>query len=254
MELGLKGKCAVVTGGNTGLGAGICDVLAEEGMNIVINYLLLPEDAEKLADDLKKKYGVKCLPFKADVTKADEIDALYEAIEEKFGHADLLVNNAGIWPTTEVTEMDDDEWRKVIDINLTGPFIFSKRAINHYIKHDVKGHIVCVSSKSGFAVTSPGHAHYATAKGGINLMVKSLAREVSKKGIIVNGIAPGMVRTPLNEDKLSQEKWIKYYEERIPVGRISSAREVAYTVAFLASDKGMYISGAIVDVTGGMLI
>ncbi len=254
MDLNLSGKTAIVTGGTTGLGAGICEVLAGEGMNIIANYLFDEEQSVKFAQNLSKASGRKCVAMYGDISKAEDIDRIFEQAEKEFGHVDVLVNNAGIWPTTPVEQMSDEEWKKVIDIDLNGTFMFSKRAILHFLKHDVKGHIVCISSKSGFAVASPDHAHYVAAKGGINMMIKALAREFSHKGIIVNGVAPGMVRTPLNEDKLSQPEWLKYYEDRIPVGRVSSAHDVAYTVAFLASEKGMYIAGAVVDVTGGMLI
>lgn len=254
MDLNLKGKTAIVTGGTTGLGAGICDVFAEEGMNVIANYLFDPEGAERFAKELSTKYGTKCVAMYGDIAKAEDIDNIFVQAEKEFGHVDVLVNNAGIWPTTPIEKMSDEEWKKVIDIDLNGTFMFSKRAALHYLKHDVKGHIVSISSKSGFTVSSPDHAHYVAAKGAVNMMTKALAREFSSRGIIVNGVAPGMVRTPLNEDKLSQPEWLKYYEDRIPVGRVSTAREVAYTVAFLASEKGMYIAGAIVDVTGGMLI
>ena len=254
MELNLTGKTAVVTGGTTGLGAGICEVLAEEGMNIIANYLFEEEASNRFAKELGEKYGTKCVAMYGDISKAEDIDAIFAQAEKEFGHVDVLVNNAGIWPTTPIEKMPDEEWKKVIDINLNGTFMFSKRAVQHFLKHDVKGHIVSISSKSGFTVSSPDHAHYVAAKGAVNMMTKALAREFSSRGIIVNGVAPGMVRTPLNEDKLSQPEWLKYYEDRIPVGRVSTAREVAYTVAFLASEKGMYIAGAIVDVTGGMLI
>lgn len=254
MDLQLKGKTAIVTGGNTGLGAGICEVLAEEGMNVIINYIFGPEEAAELAKAISEKTGTKCVAMYGDISKVDDIDKIFGDAEKEFGHVDVLVNNAGIWPTTMVEEMPDDEWQKVMDINLNGTYFFSKRAIMHFLKHDVEGHVVNISSKSGFAVTSPGHAHYATAKGAVTLMTKSLAREFAKKGITINGVAPGMVRTPLNEDKLSQPEWMKYYEDRIPVGRVSSAKEVANTVAFLASERARYITGTIVDVTGGMLI
>lgn len=254
MDLQLKGKTAIVTGGNTGLGAGICEVLAEEGMNVIINYIFGPEEAAELAKVISEKTGTKCVAMYGDISKVDDIDKIFSDAEKEFGHVDVLVNNAGIWPTTMVEEMPDDEWQKVMDINLNGTYFFSKRAIMHFLKHDVEGHVVNISSKSGFAVTSPGHAHYATAKGAVTLMTKSLAREFAKKGITINGVAPGMVRTPLNEDKLSQPEWMKYYEDRIPVGRVSTAKEVANTVAFLASERARYITGTIVDVTGGMLI
>jgi NAD(P)-dependent dehydrogenase (short-subunit alcohol dehydrogenase family) len=254
MELNLTGKTAIVTGGTTGLGAGICEVLAEEGMNIIANYLFDEEQALQFAENLSQTSGRKCVAMYGDISKAEDIDNIFQQAENEFGHIDVLVNNAGIWPTTPIEQMSDEEWKKVIDIDLNGTFMFSKRAIQHFLKHDVKGHIVSISSKSGFTVTSPDHAHYVTAKGGINMLTKALAREFSHKGIIINGVAPGMIRTPINEDKLSQPEWLKYYEDRIPVGRVSSAHDVAYTVAFLASEKGMYIAGAIVDVTGGMLI
>ncbi|MEI6101697.1 MAG: glucose 1-dehydrogenase [Eubacteriales bacterium] len=254
MDLELKGKTAIVTGGSTGLGAGICEVLASEGMNVLVNYIVGEQDAIAFADELSKKYRIKSVAVYADISKPADADSIFAAAEDLFGHVDVLVNNAGIWPTTNVVEMPDEEWEKVISINLNGTYYFSKRAIMHFLKHQTEGHIVCISSKSGFSVTSPGHAHYATTKGAITLMVKSLAREFANKGITINGVAPGMVRTPLNEDKLSQPEWLQYYEERIPVGRVSTAKEVAFSVAFLASEKARFITGTIVDVTGGMLI
>ena len=254
MELDLRGKTAIVTGGTTGLGAGICEVLAEEGMNVIANYLFDANESRRFAEDLSAKTGTKCAALYGDISKAEDIDHIFIQAERQFGHVDVLVNNAGIWPTTPIEEMPDSEWQKVININLSGTFLFSKRAAIHFLKHDVKGHIVNISSKSGFMVSSPDHAHYVSAKGGVNMMTKAFAREFAKKGITVNGVAPGMVRTPINEDKLSQEEWLRYYEERIPVGRVSTAREVANVVAFLASERAMYITGTIVDVTGGMLI
>ena len=254
MDLNLKGKTAIVTGGSTGLGAGICEVLADEGMNVIVNYIVGEPQAKEFAQSLCDRFGTRCMAAYGDISKAEDIDAIFELAEKEYGHVDVLVNNAGIWPTTPIEEMPDEEWKKVIDINLNGTYLFSKRACMHFLKHGVKGHIVCISSKSGFAVTSPGHAHYATAKGALTLMVKAMAREFTSKGITINGVAPGMVRTPLNEDKLSQPEWLKYYEDRIPVGRVSTAHEVAYAVAFLASEKARFIAGTIVDVTGGMLI
>ena len=254
MDLNLKGKTAIITGGNTGIGSGICEVLAGEGMNIIVNYIVGAPEALAFARKLTEQFGTKCIAAYGDITNGDDIDAIFEQAEKEFGHVDVLVNNAGIWPTTPIEVMPDSEWKKVIDVNLNGTYLFSKRACMHFIKHGVEGHIVNMSSKSGFAVTSPDHAHYATAKGALTLMVKAMAREFTPKGITINGVAPGMVCTPFNEDKLSQPEWLKYYQDRIPVGRISTAHEVAYAVAFLASEKARFITGAIVDVTGGMLI
>ncbi|MBT3320308.1 MAG: SDR family oxidoreductase [Clostridia bacterium] len=254
MDLKLKDKTAIVTGGTTGIGAGICEVLADEGMNVIANYLFDADDAIKFADSIARKSTGKCVAMYGDISKTEDIDKIFKEAEALFGHVDVLVNNAGIWPTTPVEEMPDEEWTKVIDINLNGTYFFCKRAIMHFLKHDVQGHIVNLSSKSGFAVTSPDHAHYATAKGAITLLTKSLAREVANKGITINGIAPGMVRTPFNEDKLSQPEWMEYYQKRIPVGRLSKTQEIGRIIAFLASEHGEIINGTIVDATGGMLI
>ena len=172
----------------------------------------------------------------------------------KYGHLDIVVNNAGIWPTTLVEDMSDEEWRKVIDVNLTGPFLISKRACVYYKNAGIRGRIVNITSKSAITVNTEAHAHYVSAKGGLVLLTKALAREFSRYGIIVNGVIPGMVRTPINEDKLSKPEVLASYVERIPSGRVSTAQEVGYTVAFMASNKADFINGTCVDVTGGMLI
>lgn len=254
MDLHLRGETAIVTGGNTGLGAAISKVLAEEGMNVIINYIVGSEDARELSKSLSSKYNVKCVAAYGDISKAEDIDKIIAGAESEFGHIDVLVNNAGIWPTKMVEDMNDSEWKKVMDINLNGTYMFCKRAIMHFLKRDVSGHIVNISSKSGFSVTSPGHAHYCTAKGALTLMTKALAREFAHKGITINGVAPSMMRTPLNEDKLSQPEWMEYYSKRIPVGRVADAREIALSVAYLASENAKFITGAIIDATGGMLI
>jgi len=254
MDLCLKGKTVLVTGGGAGLGAGICEVFAQEGANIVVNYIVNESEVLQFVNTLGERFGGKHMAAYADVTKAEDIDAMISAVVEKYGHLDVVVNNAGIWPTTLIENMSDAEWRKVIDVNLTGPFVLSKRACVYYKEAGIRGRIVNIVSKSGFTVNTEGHAHYVSAKGGLVLLTKALAREFSQYGIIVNGVTPGMVRTPLNEDKLSNPEILASYVERIPSGRVSTAQEVGYTVAFLASNKADFINGACVDVTGGMLI
>jgi len=254
MELNLKGKTVLVTGGGAGLGAGICEVFAEEGANIMVNYIINEEDVIRFTESLSARYGGRHMAAYGDVTKAEDIDGMIAEAEKEYGRLDVVVNNAGIWPTTMIEDMSDEEWRKVIDVNLTGPFMISKRACMYYREKGLRGRIVNIASKSAFAVNTPAHAHYVSAKGGIVLLTKALAREFSPYGIIVNGVTPGMVRTPINEDKLSKPEILASYVERIPSGRVSTAQEVGYTVAFLASDKADFINGACVDVTGGMLI
>jgi 3-oxoacyl-[acyl-carrier protein] reductase len=166
---------------------------------------------------------------------------------------DILVNNAGIWPTDDIKDMADEKWRKVLDVNLTGPFLFSKRFANYLIENKRKGNIINITSKSALSYTTKGHAHYASSKAGLVMLTKALAREYTAYGVNVTGVAPGMIRTPMNTKQLAdggEERYLK----RIPVGKISEPRDVAYTVAFLASEKSEFITGTIIDATGGMLI
>ncbi len=252
MNLNLDKKTVIVTGGNSGLGAAVCEEFAREGANVVINYLFDPEAAENLASKLAHKYKVKAVPVKGDITIADDIESNIAAAVEHTGRFDILVNCAGVWPTAFVKDMDDEAWEKTIKINLTGPFMYAKRAINHFIANNVKGKIINIVSQAAFHGSTSGHAHYAAAKGGLVTFTISLAREVAKYGINVTAVAPGMMRTPMNEKELAERE--EEYLKRIPLGRISEPEEVAYAVAFLASNKADYITGATIDVTGGMLM
>jgi NAD(P)-dependent dehydrogenase (short-subunit alcohol dehydrogenase family) len=254
MDLGLKGKTAIVTGGGTGIGAGICEALAQEGVNVAINWIVSKEDVQKFAADLSNRSGTDCRPFYADVSKAEDLDKMVAEVAAAYGHIDILVNNAGIWPTENILDMPDANWQKVISINLNGPFMLCKRVATHMIDAGIKGSIINLSSKSGITYNTGGHAHYASAKAGINMMTKTLARELLPHGIRTNAIAPGMVRTPINEDKWTDPELKKAYEARIPVGRFAMPVEIGYLVAFLASEKSFNIVGTVIDVTGGMLI
>lgn len=254
MDLDLNGKTVLVTGGGSGLGAGICEVFAQEGANVMVNFIVNEPEVLQFAKSLDHRFDGRHMAVYGDVTKAGDIDKMIQAAEKEYGKLDILVNSAGIWPTTLIEDMSDDEWRKVIDVNLTGPFMFGKRACVYYKEKGIRGRVVNIISKSAFSVSSPAHAHYVSSKGGLVLLTKALAREFSQYGIIVNGVAPGMVRTPLNEDKLSQKEILESYVARIPSGRVSTAREIGYAVAFLASDKADFINGTCIDVTGGMLI
>ncbi|GAK50454.1 3-oxoacyl-(Acyl-carrier-protein) reductase [Candidatus Moduliflexus flocculans] len=252
MNLHLQGKVAIVTGGGSGLGAGISEVLAEEGAHVVVNYIVDEKNVLQFVDDLQTKYRTHCTALYGDISKAEDIEQVIAQTLAAYGQIDILVNNAGIWPTANIVDMDDAAWRKVIDINLTGTFLFSKRVAQYMLASKIKGRIINTTSKSGFTYSTGGHAHYASAKAGVIMFTKALAREISPYGINVTGIAPGMVRTPMNTKELAVSE--AEYVKRIPVGRISEPREVAYTVAFLASDKADFITGTTLDVTGGMLI
>jgi len=250
----LKGKVALVTGGGTGIGAGICEALAQEGVHLAINWVVGGDDAKRFAAALSGKYEVDCKAFYADVSKPEDLDAMVKEILSAYARIDILVNNAGIWPTENILDTSDKSWQKVIDIDLNGPFMLCKRVALHMVEKGVKGSIINLSSKSGFLYNTAGHAHYATAKAGINMLTRTLQRELAPHGIRVNGIAPGMVRTPINEDKWADPELKKSYETRIPSGRFAQPIEIGYAAAFLASEKSSNIMGTVLDVTGGMLI
>ncbi len=254
MDLGLKGKTALVTGGGTGIGAGICEALAQEGVNVGVNWIVGKDDVTAFAARLSRTYETDCRPFYADVSKPDDLDAMVRELIAAYGRIDILVNNAGIWPTEDILDMPDRNWDKVIGINLNGPFMLCKRVAQHMVAAGIKGSIVNLSSKSGITYNTGGHAHYASAKAAIIMLTKSLQRELAQHGIRANAIAPGMVRTPINEDKWTDPELKKAYEARIPSGRFALPVEIGYAVAFLVSEKSFNIMGTCLDVTGGMLI
>ncbi len=254
MDLNLQGKVAIVTGGSTGIGAGISEYLAYEKVHVAVNYIVNEVQAVEFTRRLSEEHGVSCIPVYGDVSKAEDNDALVAQVLKTFGKIDILVNNAGIWPTESMIDMPDKNWTRVIDINLNGAYLLSKRVVRSMIEQKTQGVIINMSSKSGFQCNTGGHGHYTTAKAGLNMMTRSLAREISSYGIRVVGIAPGMVRTPINEDKWNHDGLMDAYLERIPVGRFAEPIEIGYLAAFLASDKATNITGTTVDSTGGMLI
>ncbi|MCK9288135.1 MAG: SDR family oxidoreductase [Sphaerochaetaceae bacterium] len=254
MDLALQGKVALVTGGATGIGAGISEYLAMEKVHVAVNYIVDEPQVIEFSERISKENGVSCIPVYADVSKPEDNDAMVKKILDTFGRIDILVNNAGIWPTEDMKDMPDEHWMRVININLNGPYLLSKRVVNSMIERNVKGVIINMSSKSGFQCNTGGHGHYTTAKAGLNMMTRSLAREISSYGIRVVGIAPGMVRTPINEDKWKHDGLMDDYIKRIPVGRFAEPIEIGYLAAFLASDKACNITGTTLDSTGGMLI
>lgn len=254
MDLNLQGKVAIVTGGSTGIGAGICTYLAQEKVHVAVNYIVDEPQATAFTKQLSNDHGVSCIPVYGDISKPEDDDAIVGKVLETYGKIDILVNNAGIWPTELMIDMPDSHWTRVININLNGAYLLTKRVVRSMIEQDIKGVIINMSSKSGFQCSTGGHGHYTTAKAGINMLTRSLAREISSYGIRVVGIAPGMVRTPINEDKWAHEGLMDEYLKRIPVGRFAEPIEIGYLAAFLASDKATNITGTTLDSTGGMLI
>jgi len=250
MRLGLENKVALVTGGSRGLGRAICAGLAEEGARVAVNYC--HTDAKGFAAELERRCQVKAIAVRGDVSKPAQVRAVFDRTEQALGPVDILINNAGTWPTAFVKDMTDDEWESAIAMNLTGPFVTCREAVRRWLSAGRKGRIVNITSQAVYHGATSGHSHYAAAKAGLANLTISLAREMAPHGICVNAVAPGLMKTDM-----SAGAWTKHrarYLARIPLGRIADPAEVVPAVLFLASDKAGYITGATLDVNGGMVM
>ncbi|HCC02660.1 MAG TPA: 3-oxoacyl-ACP reductase [Ruminococcaceae bacterium] len=254
MDLNLSGKCALVTGGSSGLGMAITKRLAEEGACVAASYNLKEKEAKQFIESLNIRLGTKCVAVKADLQNKNDLNHLFDVSCKQLGKIDILINNAGIWPSSYVKDMQEKDFEKTIAIDLEAPFLLCKKMINHLIFRKSKGKILNVTSQAAFCGSTTGHAHYAAAKGGLVSFTISLAREAAQYGINCNCIAPGIMMTPMMADVMSSVKQREYYKSRIPLGRIAQPDEVASAVLFLVSDKSDYITGATIDVSGGMLM
>lgn len=254
MNLGLKGRNALITGATDGFGRALAEVLAEEGANLMLHGTGRGDKRDRLAalcKELRGRCGVRAEFACADLAEPDAARALFHEANARMP-LELLVNNAAIWPTDWVCGMETDEFRRTLDVNLISPFVLCREMVNHLKAKGMRGKVVNMVSQAAFHGSTSGHAHYAASKAGLVGFSVSLAREVAPLGINVNCAAPGMMRTPMNRDALAERE--EEYLRRIPLGRIADPREIAYGVAFLLSDKADYITGATLDLTGGMLM
>lgn len=244
MDYGLKNKRVLITGAADGLGKCLAKVFNEEGASVIIHDLPSKEEMLKVNCE---QIG-NCEYVTADLSVAEQVEDLWK----KAGEVDILINNAGIWPTAYVKEMSTDAFKTTLDINVIAPFILCRNYVNDKMLKNKKGKIINMVSQAAFHGSTSGHAHYAASKSALVGFTVSLAREVAPYGINVNAVAPGMMRTPMNKDALAERE--NEYLDRIPLRRIADPEEVAYAVAFLAGNKSDYITGATLDVTGGMLM
>jgi len=245
----LKGKNAIVTGGSRGIGKAIALELAQNGANIIINYTSNQEAAEKTVKEIQQ-LGVRALAICCDVRDADAIKKMINRIEEDFDTMDILVNNAGITRDNLLLRMKEEEWQQVMDVNLKGVFLCTKAVIRKMIKQK-QGKIINISSVVG-VTGNAGQANYSASKAGVIGFTKSIAREVSTKGINVNAIAPGFIDT--NMTAVLSEDIKENLLNNIPLKRFGKPEDVANLVVFLSSDKSNYITGEVIKVDGGMAI
>ncbi|MCI9450227.1 MAG: 3-oxoacyl-[acyl-carrier-protein] reductase [Clostridiales bacterium] len=242
-------RCAVVTGGGRGIGRAVCTALAEAGMNICINYAGNAASAEESAK-MCMDAGVEAFCVRADVSKAEECDALIKAAIQKFGRIDVLVNNAGITRDNLIMKITEEAYDAVLDTNLKGAF-FCCKAVARTMMKQRYGRIINLSSVVGLHGNA-GQSNYAASKAGLVGLTKSLARELASRNITVNAIAPGYVETDMTESMTDAAK--AAMRAQIPVGRGADPSEIARAVAFLTDEKSGYITGQVLSVDGGMFI
>lgn len=247
--MSLKGKTALVTGGSRGIGKAIALELAAQGANLVVNYTRNADMAEAVVKEAEA-LGVKALAIQADVAKADDAERMVDQAVATFGQIDLLINNAGITRDTLLIRMKEEDWDDVLQINLKGAFLMTKLVGKAMLKKKT-GRIVNITSVVG-VMGNAGQANYAASKAGLIGLTKSAAKEFASRGITVNAVAPGFIRTDMT-DALTEDMKAKY-AEAIPLGAMGEAEDIARTVAFLCSEGARYITGQVLLVDGGLHI
>lgn len=244
-----KGKNVVVTGGSRGIGRAIAIEFGKKGANVVINYVSSDAEAEKVAEEIKS-LGGNAILVKGDISSFEEGKKLIDETVKVFGTIDILINNAGITKDGLIMRMKEEHFDKVIDINLKGVFNTCKSAVSHMLKQR-SGKIINISSVVG-VVGNAGQANYAASKAGVIGLTKSIAKEVGARGVTVNAVAPGFIKSDMT-DVLS-EKVKDGMLGLIPLNRFGNVEDVARTVVFLASEGGDYITGQVINVDGGMVM
>jgi 3-oxoacyl-[acyl-carrier protein] reductase len=252
MDLHLKNKTVLVTGGSRGIGSAICEAFAQEGANVVFNYLSSKEKAEALSIMLEEKYRIKAVAVAADMSKKPDILKMIAETEQTLGTVDILVNNAAVCPSGPITSYTTEVWEKTFATNVTGMFIASREVVRHLLQEQKEGTIINIASQAAFRGSTTGHLPYDSSKGAMVSFTVGLAREVSAQGIRVNAVAPGLVRTEMVAKTWEERK--ERYLQNIPIHRIAETQEIADIVVFLASDRAGYITGATIDVSGGMMM
>ena len=252
MYTDLAGKVVVITGASTGLGRAMSIRFGEEKAKVVINYRSNQAEADAVVEEVKKAGG-DAIAVKGDVTVESDVINLVQTAVKEFGTLDVMINNAGIENAVESHKMPLEDWKRVLDTNLTGAFIGSREAIKHFVEHDVKGAVINMSSVHE-QIPWPLFVHYATSKGGIKLMTQTLAMEYAPKGIRVNNIGPGAINTPINAEKFADPKQRADVESMIPMGYIGKPEEIANVAVWLASAQASYVTGITLFADGGMTL
>jgi glucose 1-dehydrogenase len=259
MKRKLENQIAIVTGASSGIGAGVARALAKEGAKVVVNYSSSEQKAVKVLEEIKKEGGDGFI-IHADVSSETDVVNMFQETYKKYGTVDILVNNAGLQKDSVFHEMTLQEWNHVIDINLTGQFLCAREAIKEFLKRGVvpdksksAGKIICMSSVHE-VIPWAGHVNYAASKGGVMMLMKSLAQEYAPHKIRVNSIGPGAIRTPINHAAWQTPSAYNSLLKLIPSKRIGEVEDIGGAAVWLASDDSEYVNGITLFVDGGMLL
>jgi glucose 1-dehydrogenase len=255
----LEGQTALVTGANSGIGRAVAIGLGKAGANVVVNYVDAEETAAAVVEEIRRA-GSEALALRADVSSEREVNGMFDAALAHFGTLHILVNNAGLQRDSAFKDMTLAQWETVLGVNLTGQFLCARRAVVEFLRRGVvpavssaAGKIICMSSVHQ-EIAWGGHANYATSKGGIKLLMESMAQELAPHRIRVNGIAPGAIRTPINTSAWQTPQAYAELMKLIPYGRIGEPEDIARAAVWLASDHSDYVVGSTLFVDGGMTL
>jgi len=255
----LSGQKALVTGANSGIGSAVALALGQAGADVMVNYVTGDDAAQTIVDQIKQA-GSMAAAYRADVASETEVDAMFRHMVEQFGTIDILVNNAGLQRDAPFQAMTLEQWNQVISVNLTGQFLCARAAVREFIRRGVvpsvsvaAGKIICMSSVHQ-VIPWGGHVNYAASKGGIHLLMESMAQELAPQRIRVNGIAPGAIRTPINRSAWETKESYDRLMTLVPYGRIGEPEDIARAAVWLASDQSDYVVGTTLFVDGGMTL
>lgn len=255
----LTGQKALVTGANSGIGRAVAIALGEAGADVVVNYVRGEDAAQKVIDTIAAS-GSKALAIHADVSQEEQVQQMFRKAIQEFGTLDILVNNAGLQQDAAFDQMTLQQWNTVISVNLTGQFLCAREAVREFKRRGIRpevsvaaGKIICISSVHE-TIPWGGHANYAASKGGVMLLMKSMAQELAPQRIRVNSICPGAIRTPINKPAWDTPEAYKALLTLIPYQRIGEPEDIARVAVFLACDLSDYITGASIFVDGGMTL
>ncbi len=253
----LKGQSALVTGANSGIGRGVACALAAAGAQVIVNYVVNKEGAQKVVDEIASKGG-HALAIQADVSQEEQVEGMFQQMIEQFGTIDILVNNAGLQRDADLVNMSLADWNKVIEVNLTGQFLCARAAVREFFRRGMVaersaalGKIICMSSVHDI-IPWATHCNYSASKGGVLLFMKSVSQELARKKVRVNAISPGAIKTPINQEAWYTESAEQKLLQLIPYNRVGEVEDIGRAAVWLASDESDYINGTTLYVDGGM--